>query len=225
MDNGSIDGGAGGGQGLKRSNSASSLIIDYNALPYRKESPEVQRERKRIVNSRRHYLEQKQTLISSSPARSSSPYPIPLSPAPSRGSSPHPVNTHNHQQRSQQQYLEQENVVPANTHLLGHPATVTTTSTSISSHPNTSQPVHPPQRSASPALSHHPHNQSNGSIGGGQSVSQRSVSSHSARTVNLTDAVKYDIERSRSRSKTRKEKELQEKLQKTFGRKKVDTMK
>jgi hypothetical protein len=55
----SAAGGGGGGRfTLKRSQSASSLmalgIVDYDALPYRKESLAVTRERKKLINSRRH---------------------------------------------------------------------------------------------------------------------------------------------------------------------------
>lgn len=176
------------GSRLKRSHSAASVLIDYNALPYRKDSPESKRERRRVVNSRRHYLEEKDRLMQSQSE--------PTSPDQLRsvgGAAEH--SQHNSSPAPQTDEEEQEN---------------------IPYHLHNSGPAPAPARSASPSLSHHAHQHSR--LGSGRSVA-------SARTVNLTEAVKYDLSRSRSRSRSREVKQMEKKLQTSYGHKHIPAAK
>ena len=174
------------GSRLKRSHSAASVLIDYNALPYRKDSPESKRERRRVVNSRRHYLEEKDRLMQSQSQPTS---PDQLHSV--GGAAEH--SQHNSSPAPQTDEEEHENI-PYHLHNSG-PA---------------------PARSASPSLSHHAHQHSR--LGSGRSVA-------SARTVNLTEAVKYDLSRSRSRSRSREVKQMEKKLQTSYGHKHIPAAK
>lgn len=167
------------GSRLKRSHSASSVLIDYNALPYRKDSPESKRERHKVVNSRRHYLEQKDRL-SSSQSQS-----LPTSPEQFQSLSTGDLNQ---RAASPAPQLDQENIP----HQLNTPASA-------------------PIRSNSPSFSH---TQRPAQFGSGRSVA-------SVRTVNLTEAVKYDLNRSRSRSRSREARQIEKKLQTSYGHKHI----
>ena len=206
----SVDGrresfGSKGSTMMRRASSSSNLLNDYyDHLPYRKESPQVQRERKKVVNSRRHYLEQKQQLFTtlSTDSMDHLPSPKPMT-AEFQSSDPLELST-----------IEQENLpTQANQPPLS--------SSSSRGRPmsRTASPMNPPQRSNSP-FSYQ------GSLGAGRGNPGTVRSSNaSVKTINLTEAVKYDLERSKAKRKELAEKEYQEKIKKKYGRTKIDSFK
>jgi hypothetical protein len=192
-------GGGGGGRfTLKRSQSASSLtargIVDYDALPYRKESLAVTRERKKLINSRRHYLEQKQQGVE-------------------------PIKNNNNRSRSRSLSPESIQAPPLDYHNNNNNNNIIVSSSSAP----------PRSRSASPAvfsISKQERGSAGGGVGGGDNrsiggMSQGQFSRCSQRTINLTDAVKYDLQQSQERARDRADKQHQEKLQRVYGQKQL----
>jgi hypothetical protein len=193
---------AGGGQGgrfsMKRSQSASSLmalgIVDYDALPYRKESLAVTRERKKLVNSRRHYLEQRQQGVE-----------------PNNNN-----NNNNNNNRSRSRSLSPESIQA--------PPLDYNNNNYNNNNIIISSSAPPRSRSASPAVfsikveERGSGGGDNRSIGG---MSQGQFSRCSQRTINLTDAVKYDLQQSQERARDRADKQHQEKLQRVYGQKQL----
>jgi hypothetical protein len=196
--------------GLKRSRSA-SILIDYNALPYRKEpSPPRQvteNDRKKMMNNRRHELERRASISMNAYQSNFSPSASPDSNLINEGGEDgwNVSSLHLLERKGDEETKEQQQQHPS------HLQPKRSSSPSFSVQSQQQQPHQPQAVRRSSVVA--------GSVNGGGSVNG------SVRTLNLTEAVKYDLEKSRSRSRSKQENQLKEKITQTFGHTKISNVK